>query len=25
MSKHALGCAIDINPFYNPYVVFNRP
>lgn len=22
--KHALGCAIDINPFYNPYVVFNR-
>ncbi len=25
LSKHALGCAIDINPFYNPYVVFNRP
>lgn len=24
LSKHALGCAIDINPFYNPYVVFNR-
>ena len=23
LSKHALGCAIDINPFYNPYVVFN--
>lgn len=21
LSKHALGCAIDINPFYNPYVV----
>ena len=25
LSKHALGCAIDINPFYTPYVVFNRP
>lgn len=25
LSKHALGCAIDINPFYNPYVVYNRP
>lgn len=24
LSKHALGCAVDINPFYNPYVVFNR-
>lgn len=23
LSKHALGCAIDINPFYNPYVVYN--
>ena len=24
LSKHALGCAIDINPFYNPYIVFNK-
>lgn len=24
LSKHAYGLAIDINPFYNPYVVFNR-
>lgn len=24
LSKHAFGCAIDINPFYNPYVVFNK-
>ena len=24
LSKHALGCAIDINPYYNPYVVYNR-
>lgn len=24
LSKHALGLAIDINPFYNPYVVFNK-
>lgn len=24
LSKHALGCAIDINPFYNPYLVFDR-
>ena len=24
LSKHALGCAIDVNPFYNPYVVFNH-
>lgn len=24
LSKHALGCAIDINPFYNPYVIYNR-
>ncbi len=24
LSKHAIGCAIDINPFYNPYVVFNE-
>lgn len=24
LSKHALGCAIDINPFYNPYVVFHK-
>lgn len=23
LSKHAYGLAIDINPFYNPYVVFN--
>lgn len=22
LSKHALGLAIDINPFFNPYVVF---
>ena len=22
LSKHALGCAIDINPFYNPYVTY---
>ncbi len=24
LSKHALGCAIDINPVYNPYVGFNK-
>lgn len=24
LSKHALGLAIDINPFYNPYVVFQK-
>lgn len=24
LSRHALGCAVDINPFYNPYVVFNK-
>lgn len=24
LSKHALGLAIDINPFFNPYVEFNR-
>ena len=24
LSKHALSCAIDINPFYNPYVVFDK-
>lgn len=24
LSKHALGLAIDINPFYNPYVVYNN-
>lgn len=24
LSKHALGCAVDINPFYNPYIVFNK-
>lgn len=24
LSKHAYGLAIDINPYYNPYVVFNR-
>lgn len=24
LSRHALGCAIDINPFYNPYVVFHK-
>lgn len=23
LSKHAYGLAIDINPFYNPYIVFN--
>lgn len=23
LSKHALGCAIDINPLYNPYVVYD--
>ena len=22
LSKHALGMAIDINPFYNPYVTY---
>ncbi len=24
LSKHALGMAIDINPLYNPYVVFRK-
>lgn len=24
LSKHATGCAIDINPFYNPYIVFDK-
>ena len=24
LSKHALGLAIDINPFFNPYVVFKN-
>lgn len=24
LSKHALGCAIDINPLYNPYIVFDQ-
>jgi hypothetical protein len=24
MSRHAYGLAVDINPFYNPYVIFNR-
>lgn len=24
LSQHAIGCAIDVNPFYNPYVVFNK-
>lgn len=23
LSKHALGLAIDINPFYNPYITYN--
>lgn len=24
LSKHAYGLAIDINPFYNPYIIFNK-
>lgn len=24
LSKHAYGLAIDVNPYYNPYVVFNK-
>lgn len=24
LSKHALGLALDINPFYNPYVTFKK-
>lgn len=24
LSKHAYGLAIDVNPYYNPYVVYNR-
>lgn len=24
LSKHATGCAVDINPFYNPYIVFDK-
>jgi len=23
LSKHALGLAIDLNPFYNPYITYN--
>lgn len=23
LSKHALGLAIDVNPFYNPYITYN--
>ena len=24
LSKHALGLAIDINPFYNPYIIYDK-
>lgn len=24
LSKHALGLAIDINPYYNPYITYNK-
>ncbi|MCR5502569.1 MAG: M15 family metallopeptidase [Lachnospiraceae bacterium] len=24
LSKHALGLAIDVNPFYNPYIVYGK-
>ena len=24
LSKHAYGLAIDVNPYYNPYVVYNK-
>lgn len=24
LSNHATGCAIDINPLYNPYITFNK-
>lgn len=24
LSKHALGLAIDVNPFYNPYITYNK-
>ena len=24
LSKHAFGSAIDINPFYNPYIIYNK-
>lgn len=24
LSKHALGLAIDVNPFYNPYITYNN-
>lgn len=24
LSKHALGLAVDINPFYNPYITYNK-
>lgn len=24
LSKHALGLAIDVNPFYNPYIVYKN-
>lgn len=24
LSKHALGLALDINPFYNPYITYNE-
>ena len=24
LSRHAYGLAIDVNPLYNPYVVYNK-
>jgi len=24
LSKHALGLAIDVNPYYNPYITYNK-
>ena len=24
LSRHALGLAVDINPFYNPYLTYNQ-
>ena len=24
LSKHAFGLAIDVNPFYNPYITYNK-
>jgi hypothetical protein len=24
LSKHALGLAIDVNPFYNPYIIYDK-